>query len=77
MRATINIPDKLIDEVQSISGEKTKTKAIVSAMKEFVRRKKIEKLIALRGKIQIDYDWEKEESLELQAQEEREKLIGK
>ena len=59
MRATLNIPDDLIAEVKEISGEKTKTKAIVTAMQEFIRQKKIKELLALRGKIQIDYDWEK------------------
>jgi len=44
-------------------------------MKEFVRQKKIKQLIALRGKVQIDYDWKKEEELEIKAQKEREKLL--
>jgi metal-responsive CopG/Arc/MetJ family transcriptional regulator len=77
MRATLNIPDNLMTEVQKFSGEKSKTKAIVAAMEEFVREKKIKELLSLRGKIQIDYDWEKEEGLELKAQEEREKLLEK
>jgi len=77
MRATLNIPDDLISEVQKLSGEKSKTKAIVTAMEEFVRDKKMKKLLSLRGKIQIDYDWEKEEELELKAQEERLKLFEK
>ena len=75
MRATLNIPDDLISEVQKATGEKSKTKAITTAMKEFVRQKKIKQLIALRGKVQIDYDWEKEEELEIKAQQEREKLL--
>lgn len=73
MRATLNIPDKLIDEVQRLSGEKTKTQAIVTVMEEYVRRKKIEDLLALRGKIAIEYDWEREEEAELKAAEERER----
>lgn len=77
MRATLNIPDELISEVQKISGEKSKTKAISVAMQEYVRQKKIKELIALRGKIKIDYDWEKEEKLEMEAQKKREKLIEK
>jgi hypothetical protein len=77
MRATLNIPDDLMSEVQKLSGEKSKTKAIVTAMEEFVRIKKIKKLLSLRGKIQIDYDWEKEEERELQAQQERELLHEK
>jgi hypothetical protein len=73
MRATLNIPDELINEVQRLSGEKTKTQAIVTVMEEYVRRKKMEDLLALRGKISIEYDWEFEEEAELKAAEERER----
>ncbi|MDX9708659.1 MAG: type II toxin-antitoxin system VapB family antitoxin [Trichloromonas sp.] len=72
MRATLNIPDDLMREVQQLSGEKSKTSAIVRAMEAFVRQKKTEDLLALKGKIQIDYDWEAEEEKELALQEERE-----
>jgi hypothetical protein len=75
MRATLNIPDDLISEVQKLSGEKSKTKAITTAMEEFIKQKKIKELIALKGKVQIDYDWEKE--LEMKAQKKREKLLEK
>lgn len=71
MRATLCIPDELIDEVQRLSGKKTKTQAIVTVMEEYVRRRKMEALLALRGKVAIDYDWEKEEDAELKAAEER------
>ena len=77
MRATLNIPDDLIAEVQKLSGEKSKTKAITTAMQEFIRQKKMRDVIALSGKIEIDYDWEKEEELEMEAQERREKLFEK
>ena len=73
MRATLNIPDELINEVQRLSGEKTKTQAIVTVMEDYVRRKKMEDLLALRGKISIEYDWEREEEAELMAAEERER----
>jgi hypothetical protein len=77
MRARLNIPDDLIKEVQEVSGEKSKTKAITVAMQEFIRQKKIKELIAMRGKVQIEFDWEKEEQLELKAQKKREKILGK
>jgi hypothetical protein len=77
MRATLNIPDELIDEVQRLSGQKTKTQAIVTVMEDYVRRKKLEELLALRGKISIDYDWELEEEAELKAAEERESYGNK
>lgn len=71
MRATLNIPDELVNEVQRLSGEKTRTQAIVSVMEDYVRRKKMEDLLALRGKISIEYDWEREEAAEIKAAEER------
>lgn len=73
MRATLNIPDSLIEEVQRLSGQKSKTKAIVTVMEEYVRTRKMQALLALRGKVQIDYDWEREEATELKAAEERER----
>ena len=77
MRATLNIPDNLIDEVQRLSGEKTKTQAIVTVMEDYIRRKKMQELLSLRGKIYIDYDWEQEEEAELKAAEERERYGSK
>jgi metal-responsive CopG/Arc/MetJ family transcriptional regulator len=77
MRATLNIPDELINEVQRLSGQKTKTQAIVTVMEDYVRRKKMEDLLALRGKISIEYDWESEEEAELKAAEEREEYAAK
>ncbi|TWJ19513.1 type II toxin-antitoxin system VapB family antitoxin [Geobacter argillaceus] len=73
MRATLNIPDELISEVQRLSGQKSKTGAIVTVMEEYVRRRRMEDLLALRGKVQIDYDWQREEELEIAAAEERER----
>lgn len=40
MRATLNIPDELLSEVQKIAGVKSKTKAIITAMREFIKQKK-------------------------------------
>lgn len=73
MRATLNIPDNLMSEVQKLSGEKSKTKAIVTAMEEFVRDKKLKKLLALRGKIQIDDVTKELDELEMKEMEENDK----
>lgn len=73
MRATLNIPDELIAEVQKLSGVKSKTGAIITVMEEYVRKRKMADLLALRGKIRVDYDWEAEEQEELKAAEERER----
>jgi len=73
MRATLNIPDDLLSEVQRISGEKSKTKAIITAMEEFIRQKKIKELIALRGKIQIEDLTGELEKLEIEEMQENDK----
>jgi len=73
MRATLNIPDDLLSEVQKITGEKSKTKAITIAMKEFVRQQKIKELLALRGKIEIEDVTEELEKLELEEMKENDK----
>jgi len=77
MRATLNIPNTLLSEVQKIAGEKSKTKAVIIAMQEFVKEKKLEKLMKLKGKVEIDYNWEKEEKVELAAQKKRERTYEK
>lgn len=41
-------------------------------MEEYVRSKKMGDLLALRGKISIDFDWEREEEAELKATADRE-----
>ncbi len=73
MRATLNIPDDLLSEVQKISGEKSKTKAIITAMEEFIRQRKIKELIALRGKIQTEDVTEELEKLEIVEMEDNDK----
>lgn len=77
MRATLNIPDDLIYEVQKITNQKSKTKAIIHAMEEFIRMNKIKDLISQRGKIKIEYDWEKEEQIELAKENQRRTLLEK
>lgn len=68
MRTTLIIPDDLMEKVRLLSGESSKTKAIVAAMETFVKLRGREELLALRGKLRIDYDWERREEEELHAQ---------
>ncbi|MFN3477008.1 MAG: type II toxin-antitoxin system VapB family antitoxin [Candidatus Methylomirabilales bacterium] len=73
MRTTLTLDDKLIQELMKLTGAKTKTEAIHLAISEFIRRKKLEGLKALSGKIRIAENWQELEELELKAQEERER----
>jgi Arc/MetJ family transcription regulator len=74
MRFTVEIPDSLIKDLLKVTGERTKTRAICLAIKDYIRRKRKEKLLSLSGKINFDLDWQEMEEIELKGMKEREKL---
>ena len=74
MRVTAEIPNALIDDLLKATGEKTKTRAICLAIRDFIRRKRREKLLSLSGKIHFDLDWKEMEEIELKGMKQREKL---
>ena len=53
MRTTIDIPENLLNNLMAVSETLTKKEAVRIALEEFVRRKKLEKLLDLPGKINI------------------------
>ena len=53
MRTTIDLPDNLVTEVMKATGEKTKTKALIRVMEDYLRRKKIERVLQSAGKIEF------------------------
>jgi Arc/MetJ family transcription regulator len=57
MRTTLNLDDDILRTVQEETGARTKTQAVHEALKDFVRRKKIEKLIRLQGKVKFSSNW--------------------
>ena len=54
MRTTLDIDGALLDSVVETTGENTKSKAVSAALREYVRRKKIDELRAMAGKIPLD-----------------------
>ena len=54
MRTTINIDERLLETVVEATGEKTKSKAVNAALKEYIRRKHVQELIDSWGKIIVD-----------------------
>ena len=57
MRTTLNIDDELLKFVVKETGASTKTEAVHRALEDYARRRKIERIIALKGKIKFDMDW--------------------
>ena len=68
MRTTLNLDEKLVSELMQITSAKTKTEAIHMAMRELIRRRKLEMLKALSGKVRIDLDMKSREKVEIDHQ---------
>ena len=54
MRTTLDIDSALLDSVVDATGEKTRSKAVNAALKEYMRRKHVQELIDSWGKIIVD-----------------------
>jgi hypothetical protein len=58
-RITITVPDELIDELLEVVKVKSKTEAIIYAIKDEIKQKKKKRIKNLAGK--IDFDLEADE----------------
>jgi Arc/MetJ family transcription regulator len=56
MRTTLDLPEDLLAEARELAGTRSKTAAVVLALKDFIDRKKIEELRKLRGSIVVEHD---------------------
>jgi Arc/MetJ family transcription regulator len=56
MRTTMNLPEDLLEEAKSLSGTRSKTAAVILALKDYIDRKKIDSLRKLRGSIGVERD---------------------
>ncbi len=56
MRTTLDIPEKLIEEAQSLLGFKSKTATVVLSLQELIRRRRIEELKNLLGSVRLELD---------------------
>lgn len=58
MRTTLDIDDKLLDEVVRISGKKGRSRAVQAALEEYVRQRRRELLLELPAQIGIEENWQ-------------------
>jgi Arc/MetJ family transcription regulator len=56
MRTTLDIPADLLEEARTALGFKSKTDTIVLALRELIRRHRIDELKSLLGKVRLDVD---------------------
>jgi Arc/MetJ family transcription regulator len=56
MRTTLDLPEELVEEARSAVGFKSKTDTVVFALREVVRRQRIDELKALMRTIRFEFD---------------------
>jgi Arc/MetJ family transcription regulator len=56
MRTTLDLPEDLLEEARRGLGFKSKTDTIVLALRELVRRQRLEDLKKLLGRVELDID---------------------
>ena len=56
MRTTLDLPEDLLDEARAALGFKSKTDTIILALRELVRRQRLEELKAIMGRVRLDVD---------------------
>ena len=54
MRATVTIEKDVLDELLKETRAKSKTTAVRKAIHEYLRRKKIEKIKSMKGKLEFE-----------------------
>ena len=56
MRTTLDLPEDLINEAMKATHINTKTKVIITALEDLIRKSKISGLKKYKGKIDLDID---------------------
>ena len=56
MRTTLDLPEELVESARAALGFKSKTDTVVVALRELVRRHRLEALKGLLGRVELDVD---------------------
>jgi hypothetical protein len=56
MRTTLDLPETLVSEAMKITNISQKTKLIVTALENLIRKEKIKEIKKYAGKIDLDID---------------------
>ena len=59
MRTTLDLPEELMKEAQEALGFKSKTDVVIFSLQEIIRKKRIEELKGMMGKLHINIDIDK------------------
>ncbi len=56
MRTTLDLPEDLVVEAMKVSDIKTKTKVIITALEQLIKKSKISGIKKYKGQIDLDVD---------------------
>ncbi len=56
MRTTLDLPEDVLAEAKRLLGFKSKTEVVVTALRELIRRRRLEELKNLAGAIDLEID---------------------
>ena len=56
MRTTLNLPVELVDQARQALGFTSKTDTVIFALREVVRRSRIDDLKSLMGNVHFEFD---------------------
>jgi len=56
MRTTLDLPEDLVAEAMKVSDIKTKTKVIITALEQLIKKSKISEIKKYKGQIDLDVD---------------------
>ena len=56
MRTTLDLPEPLIEEARRLLGFKSKTDTVVVSLQELVRKKRVDELKSMLGKVKLEID---------------------
>ena len=56
MRTTLDLPEEIVEEARKLLGFKSKTDTVIVSLRELIRRRRIDELKNLAGKIELKID---------------------
>jgi len=64
MRTTLNIDESVLSEVMNLTGKKNRSEAIRIALASYLKQQQKNKILAMRGKVNVMDNWRKLRNLE-------------
>ncbi len=77
MRTTLDLDPKLLEDVVKATGQKSKAKAVSSALQDYIRRIRIGELRAMAGRIPLDDTRDEQRAADRRRQASLDELRGR